>query len=180
MKENDPELAADATEPLKDGADPGADVASTAFTSAFLERLHQLEDSPGALEAELTGPWSIRPLATGGYGVFRSWEAPELGDEPRWRLADPCLAELTAALLPLVGRPESLYLRPSPEDEGYALERNGEICGHTRIFDRDFVDALDLVIELCRQPEALARLLENAGPTVLELVGRRLQRGPSR
>ncbi|HRC86961.1 MAG TPA: hypothetical protein PK413_15235 [Thermoanaerobaculia bacterium] len=145
-----------------------------AFSQEFLSRLRREDDPAGAAEAELAGPWRVLAMTERTHGVFRSWERAEEGDLPRCVFEDPALAELAASLLPVLSREPSFRLTNHATIEGYALEREGQVCGRTRIWDDAFVQAMSLVDRLARSPEALGRLLEVAGPTVLELVGRRL------
>ncbi|HEX4953256.1 MAG TPA: hypothetical protein VF017_07675 [Thermoanaerobaculia bacterium] len=148
-----------------------------AFDPSYLARLESLDDPASAAPAELAGPWEVVALGQAEFGVFRGWESPESGDLPHCIFDDPHLARLAAAMLPALSREPAFRLRADPTLEGYPVERHGEVCGRTRIWDHDLMQALSLAHELAQQPEALAKLLEAAGPTALELVGKRLARG---
>jgi hypothetical protein len=159
---------------------PPAEPPGNAFTDAFLRRLRREDDLYEALEAELSGPWTVRPVGADGFGVFRHWESPELGDRPRAVFRDPGVALLAAAVLPALGREATYRLGTDPDELGlYPLERGGEAWGATPIFDEALLGALNLATELVRSPRSLALLLSAAGPTALELVGRQLDRETS-
>jgi hypothetical protein len=148
-----------------------------AFAERFLSRFHQEDDPYDSLEAELAGPWMVRPVGTDGFGVFRRWESPGLGDAPRAVFRTEAAALLAAAVLPALGREGAFRLARDPDSLGlFAFERGGEPWGATSVFDEALLGALNLATELARQPESLALLLRAAGPTALELAGRNLHR----
>jgi hypothetical protein len=149
---------------------------ANAFATEFLSRLSEQDEPPQALAAELSGPWAVRRLSA-GFGVFRSWESPLAGDLPRATFADRSLALLAAAVMPGLGYGGLFYLEPEHGPEGFAVYERDALCGHLQYFDEALVTAMNLAVELVRSPEALALLLRAAGPTVLNLTGRRLQRG---
>jgi len=157
--------------------EPARPASATAFAEEFLLRLHQRDDLYDAVEAEFAGPWTVRPVGTDGFGVFRHWENPELGDTPRVVFRREEAALLAAAVLPVLGREGIFRLAGNPDALGlFAFERGGEPWGATPVFDEALLGALNLATELARSPESLVLLLRAAGPTAVELVGRRLCR----
>ncbi len=146
-----------------------------AFATDFLARL-LIEDEPSsALAAELTGPWVVRRLPAGDYGLFRYWESPRSGDRPHARFSERAPALIAAAVLPtLVGDGPWRIASEPGADGGFALFERSEVCGRLEVFDDAFVAAMNVAYELLARPDALALLLAAAGPTALELAGRRL------
>ena len=86
---------------------------------------------------------------------------------------DRPLALLAAAVLPGTGREAAFRLQKEAGPEGFLVETgNGaEPVGHLALFDESLIDALHVVESLTRSPEALANLLEAAGPLALEHAG---------
>jgi hypothetical protein len=151
--------------------------ADNAFAQEFLTRFRQQDDPYEALEAELIGPWRVEAVGTDGFGVFRLWEDPGRGDAPRALFGSEATALLAAAVLPGLGRGGGFRLAGEPDPVGlYAIERDGAACGALPVFDEPLVQALNVAAGLARSPEALAQLLRAAGPTAVELAGRRLGR----
>lgn len=152
---------------------------ANAFHPGFLSHLTLRGEVSTAPEAELAGPWEVRPIAA-GFGVFRQWEEPEpggAGDEPEAVFEHREHALLLASVLAGTGREPLFELRTADEPEGYAVEsvwgdRWVATVGRLRRFQPDLVDALHVAEALVRSPTALAHLLEAAGPTALELAGR--------
>jgi hypothetical protein len=164
-----------------------------AFAHEFLARLDQLGEPEGAHEADVAGPWAIRPVAYHGgtgFGLLREWESVEQGDVPYAVFRRREMALLAAAVLPATGREPLFRLRKQPDSLGFALEsdcpagagpdlgagdlrkREDDVAGHLRDFDQDFAAALHLAAAMVRSPVAMARLLEAAGFVALEQAGR--------
>lgn len=144
-----------------------------AFTPDFLARLKERDDSTAAAEARYGGPWEPRRLDDGSYGLFRAWES-ERTAEPYAKFADVESAQLFASVLPAFGR--KLYrLGKNAGPAGFLITvAGGGPVGAMSEYNADLVQAANVAADLVRRPPALAALLEAAGPTVLEAVGRAL------
>jgi hypothetical protein len=173
-----------------------------AFTSEFLEKLHEREDAPlAALEAEMRGPWKVVEIPVQGAGrssldaerwaVVRAWEDPKV-DPPAGTFRFREIALIYAAALAVASRGAVLSVRDARDDE----ERGGnggsaagsrrlvvvqwtpdgreQVVGHIPLWDDDVIAALRNVESLLRSAEALAQLLEAGCGPVAELLGRRL------
>jgi hypothetical protein len=148
------------------------------FTSAFLDRLADRDESLTAGEADLAGPWKQEPLPgrPGAIAVLRAWEDLAV-DAPEGVFWHPETARLLALALPLLGREPLFHLAETESAEGYAVsavygEQGSETAGWLRRYEPRVVEALHLLEGLTRWPAALAALLEVAGPGALEQVGR--------
>ena len=152
---------------------------SNAFSSSFLQRIHQRDEPPTAGEADLAGPWRILEMPGRGFGVFRLGESPERGHRPTAVFRDRGLALMAAAVLPGNGRDAAFRLHKEAGPDGFVVEagdcnacgRGGEPVGHLELFDERLIEALHVAERLARSPEALANLLEAAGPIALERAG---------
>jgi hypothetical protein len=164
-----------------------------AFAADFLARLDELAEPDGAHEADVAGPWSVRPVSYrggGGFALLREWESLDAGDVPYAVFRRRELALLAAAVLPATGREPPFRLAGEPDDHGFPLLDAGpapptpptipiepiEPIGHLRDFDQGLADALRIAVIVVRSPMALARLLEAAGHVALEQAGRILDR----
>lgn len=155
----------------------GASPFPSAFRSDFLDRLYLEEDPPTALDAEVAGPWTVHELPAGDFGLFRYWESPFSGDRPHARFRDRSSAWLAAAVLPTLQGDAMVRIDPEANSAGhFTLYQGREPVGSLPIFDEPLVAALNVAADLVRNPEGLALLLRAAGPTALELLGRRLSR----
>ncbi len=151
--------------------------AVSAFRAEFLHRLSFEDDPATALSAEVAGPWTVHVLPAGGFGLFRYWESPAAGDRPHARFHDRASAWLTAAVLPALKNDAMVRIDPEANAEGhFTLYQGREAMGSLPVFDEHLVAALNVGAELVRNPEGLALILRAAGPTALELLGRRLSR----
>jgi hypothetical protein len=159
--EKDPETPTGGGEPLR------------VFTEEALARLRTRDEPPTAAEAELAGPWRVRQIARGAFGVYRRGDE-EAGDPPIGVFAGWHLALLVAAALPGLGRAAVFRVHPERGEEGYPLLREGTEVGALDPFLADLAAALDALEALVRSPTALALVLEAAGPTALERAGREL------
>jgi hypothetical protein len=65
-------------------------------------------------------------------------------------------------------------LSPQPSTQGFSLEMGGQIVGSLRSFDPEAVLGGHFLSYLARTPQSLALLLEAAGPTAQQHVGRLL------
>ncbi|HYH47592.1 MAG TPA: hypothetical protein VEG34_18065 [Thermoanaerobaculia bacterium] len=93
------------------------------FSPAFLACLHDREDPPTAAEADLSGPWRVDPVPgePGMRAVLRVWENLEDGDRPRAVFDQEELAELCAAVLPLLGREPFAFLQSGAGARGFPV-----------------------------------------------------------
>jgi hypothetical protein len=95
-----------------------------AFTAEFLNRLDEAAEPDGAHEADVAGPWAIRPvLYDGGTGfaVLREWESLDDGDVPYAIFRRRETALLAAAVLPATGREPLFRLATEPDAAGFPL-----------------------------------------------------------
>jgi hypothetical protein len=154
------------------GASP---LLSNAFSEAYLERLREGSETFGSGEGEAAGPWELRHRE-GEYPLFRAWEGFEHGDMPEavFRVREAAL--LFFAVRPASGR-DPLFRAPDPvTGQGFAVESAGQVIGHLRFFNPDWLHAAHVAACLARSPVAMAALLEAGGPDLQEQVGRILGR----
>jgi hypothetical protein len=145
---------------------------TNAFSPSFLEQLMDRDEPPTGGEADVAGPWRIEPIPGLGFGLFRIGESLGRGFRPAAVFPDRWLALLAAAVLPGTGRDALLRLNKHPDAEGYGVVLDdGEVVGHFELFDEALLDALNVTASLVRSPQALAYLLEAAGPAALERCG---------
>lgn len=153
----------------------GSSSPSNAFSREYLERLQEGNETLGSGESEAAGPWELRHQE-GVYPLFRSWEGFEHGDSPEavFQLREAGL--LFYAVRPAAGRdPLFRSLEPATE-RGFAVVSNGEVVGHLRFFNPDWLHAAHVAACLARSPLAMAALLQAGGPDFQEQVGRILGR----
>jgi hypothetical protein len=145
----------------------------TIFTPEFENAMAERDIEPGsAAEAEVAGPWQIVPLPAGGFGLFQLGESPEAGDRPAGTFKTYDCALATAAVLPGTGRDPLFRLNPDDTPDGFAIESEGEVVGHLRLFNPDVTTALHVVGCLQRAPSALARVFEGTSGPALARLGR--------
>ena len=182
----------DCTSPSSPSSSPNAH--SNAFSRDFLDKLHDREEAPfAALECEARGPWVAieRPVAGAvhrgeRWAVHRSWENPKT-DRPAATFTDRELAFLFAAGQEVGGRRSILAISREPEEGGGTgqgtavlqldLEGQLQIVGHLAVYDEDTFRAFQVLETLLRASEPLAQVLDAAGGSIVELVGRRLMVG---
>jgi hypothetical protein len=95
-----------------------------AFTADFLNRLDETAEPDGAHEADVAGPWAVRPVRYGGgtgFAVLREWESLDEGDLPYAVFRRREMALLAAAVLPATGREPLLRLATEPDAAGFPL-----------------------------------------------------------
>jgi hypothetical protein len=126
----------------------------------------------------MAGPCVSLRCPTSGSGVFRLGESPERGHRPVAVFRERWLALLAAVILPGTGRDAAFRLYKESGPGGFAIETDngGEPVGHSQLFDERLIEALHVVERLVRSPEALANVLEAAGPLALERAGAVLRR----
>jgi hypothetical protein len=163
--------------------EPGED---NPLSPEFLCLLATSDGSSTEAEAESFGPWAVVPAGDGGWAVHRDWEAPGRpgdGPPPAGWFKHRRHALLYAAVLAPTFREPLFHLCEEPQPEGHALETvygDGwvETVGWLTRYEPRVAEGMHLAEGLARSPQALASLLEAAGPAVLEraviLMGRRL------
>ena len=148
---------------------------SNAFSPEYLARLREGSETFGSGEGEAAGPWELRHQE-GAYPLFRAWEGFEHGDSPEavFQLREAGL--LFLAVRSAAGR-EPVFRAPDPATgQGFAVESAGQVVGHLRFFNPDWLHAAHVAACLARSPLGVAALLEAGGPELQEQVGRILGR----
>jgi len=171
----------DCTRPSTPSTATTSSTPATVFTPAFLERIRRLQNPPSARQAALSGPWEVEPVWTGEngrqYGVSRREEPLANGGTAFGVFRSRETALQTAAVLPAVGTPMTLHLNGNGHHRlGYALHDGQEFLGHLTRDEPELLSHLHLVRCLAADPDALAGLLEAAGPQALAMLGRVLHR----
>ena len=107
------------------------------------------------------------------FGVFRLGKSPERGHRPAVVFQERWLALLAAAVFLGTGRDAAFRLHKESGPDGFAIEtgNGGEPVSHSALFDERLIEALHVVERLVRSPEALAHVMEAAGPLALERTG---------
>jgi hypothetical protein len=150
-----------------------------AFEDGFLRRFRQEDEPASAAEADVAGPWRVEPASTSdGREAFVLWrlgERPAWGDSPAALFLDRSTALLAAAVRPFVGRESFYELGKERWNGGFPLLRQGEAVGWIDLFDEDWAFGVNVLERFTRSPEAIAQLLEAAGPLALEHAGRILR-----
>jgi hypothetical protein len=157
---------------------------ANAFTPDFLEDMSHRDAPQSESEVQWAGPYVVRETVS-GFGVFHEWErsAGEAtpGDAPLGTFELREHALLAAAMFPAIGREPLFRLNPQDHPDGYAVEtifgeKWVQLAGRLRYFETEVPRALHFAEALVRSPQALASLLEAAGATTLERVGKILAR----
>jgi hypothetical protein len=164
---------------MHDPEDASTPPSRNAFAEEFLSRFEHEDEPPSAAEADVAGPWEVQPfpLADGheAFGVWRLGERAGWGDAPAGLFRDPSTALLAATVRPFVGRDPFYELGREREGGGFPLLRQGEAIGWLDLFDEDWALGVNVLERLARSPQALASLMEAAGPLALERAGRILR-----
>lgn len=166
-------------------------IAANAFREEFLSTLDLRDEPDGAREAELDGPWRVEPLRAGTFGLFRSWQRPEF-DRPYAAFARREHALLLSVVLPALGREPYFQISdpratpssdpnepPPPFPMGLSVvdgDRGPTLVGEVGEWYPELREALQIGVYLARHPEALATLLDAAGPRAVAAVGEILDR----
>jgi hypothetical protein len=142
-----------------------------AFSPEYLSALRERDETSGALEAELAGPWTVREHDQ-RFHLFREWESFESGHRPFGSFAsrEDALLFLTALRM-LSGPPLFKGREPSSPPADHRLERGGEDVGVTRTFQPDLILAANILARLVRSAPDLANVLGLAGGTTQESTG---------
>jgi hypothetical protein len=165
-------------QPSHDAASGDSRSAGNAFTPEFLERLRRKANPPTAQQAALCGPWEVEPVWSENHGrlfAVSRWDEPVAkgGSAFGVFLTRP-VALAAAAVLPVLGQPQTLHLKRPGRRRGYALHDDRELLGHLAREEDAFPLLLQLARVLAARPDSLALLLEAAGPEALTLLGRKL------
>lgn len=164
---------------MRDLEDPTIPPSRNAFAEEFLRRFGQADEPPSSAEADAAGPWHVQPASTAdgreAYGLWRQGERPDDGDAPSGLFRERPTALLAAAIRPFLGREPYHLLGQERLNGGFPLLRQGETMGWIDLFDEDWAFGINVLERFTRSPEALAILMEAAGPLALERAGRILQ-----
>jgi hypothetical protein len=164
---------------MRDREDPIIPTFRNAFSDEFLRRFETEDEPASAGEADAAGPWGVEPLPTAdgreAFGLWRAGERPEWGDAPAAQFRERSTALLAAAVRPFVGREPFYALGKERWKGGFPLLRHGEPAGWLDLFDEDWTFGVNVLERFVRSPEALATLMEAAGPLALERAGRILR-----
>ena len=161
---------------MRDLEDPTTPSSRNAFAEEFLRRFGQEDEPPSAAEADAAGPWEVQPASTtDGREAFGLWRLGEEGDAPAGLFRERSTALLAAAIRPFLGREPYHLLGQERWNGGFPLLRQGETMGWIDLFDEDWAFGINVLERFTRSPEALATLMEAAGPLALERAGRILQ-----
>lgn len=164
---------------MRDPEDPTT-LSPNAFEDGFLRRFRQEDEPASAAEADVAGPWRVEPASTSdgreAFALWRLGERPQWGDSPAALFLDRSTALLAAAIRPFVGREAFYVLGKERWNGGFPLLRQGEAVGWIDLFDEDWAFGVNVLERFIRSPEAIAQLLEAAGPLALERAGRLLRR----
>jgi hypothetical protein len=132
-----------------------------------------------AAEAELAGPWKLEPMAgkPGAVAVLREWEDLAAGDRPVATGWHEETARLLTLLLPALDREPLFHLVEGATSEGFPVlavygEQGSQVAGWFDRYEPRWVEGLHLLEAIVRSPQALAVLLEAAGPGAEEQVGK--------
>jgi hypothetical protein len=163
---------------MRDPEDPTTH-SPNAFEDGFLRRFRQEDEPAAAAEADVAGPWRVEPASTSdgreAFALWRLGERPQYGDSPSALFLDRSTALLAAAVRPFVGRETFYELGKERWNGGFPLLRQGEAVGWLDLFDEDWAFGVNVLERFTRSPEAIAQLLEAAGPLALEHAGRILR-----
>lgn len=147
-----------------------------AFSPDFLDILRKLGNPPSARSAVLAGPWEAEEMENKQFAVCRRGEPYSETGRAFGVFRTRAEALATAAVLPVVGAPLTLHLNPNGHRLGYVLHDGQEFLGHLARDEERLLPHLHVARALRSDPEALALLLESAGPAALDLLGRALRR----
>jgi hypothetical protein len=142
-----------------------------AFRKDYLDAVQDQDEPSTSREAETAGPFSLVEQ-NGMIALYRAWESAEAGDAPLALFQHRDTALLFQALWPALGRGIIFKLRPDATPSGFGLEEEGQLVGILRSFDPEAILAGHFLSFLARTPQSLALLLEAAGPTAQQHIGR--------
>lgn len=141
------------------------------FRKSFLRICRDLDETSSSSEAMLSGRWKIVEREGGVFEVYREWD--DRSTEPpfaTFNWLDHAL--LYVAVAPLTFRPP--VYEAVQEGSKHLLLCAGQEVGTFRWEPDETMDFLNVAAALVRDPSALAYLLQAAGPSVIEVVGRLL------
>lgn len=142
-----------------------------AFSPEYLAALRDRDETSGALEAELAGPWIVLEHDR-RFHLFREWESFATGHQPFGSFATREDALLFLTALRMLAWPPLFKGREAaavPAD--HRIEREGEDAGATRTFLPDLLLAANVLARLVRSAPDLANVLGLAGGTTQESTG---------
>jgi len=149
-----------------------------AFRASYLAAVREEDEPMHGSEVEFGGPWLLSE-EEGEYALFRVWESLESGDIPEARFSRREIALIFQIVWPAVGR-ERLFRfveeGERQEDEGYAVESEGERVARLRLPIDEILFAAHVLSCIIRSPLSLALAMEAAGPEAQERVGQILGR----
>jgi len=156
---------------------------TSAFTPSFLAKLRRHEESFLERQAVMSGPWEVEALPSGPcdgngarWAVVRRDEPAAEGGGVFALFQERSPALLTAAVLPSLGTPTDFHLKRHRGGPGYASHRGRKFVGHLSRAEESLLPRLDVARALAADPDALAQLIEAAGPEGLAILGRELAR----
>src|SRR5436190_7572078 len=123
-----------------------------------------------AEEAEMAGPRHIEPDPQGGWAVLREGESLAAGDVPEATFLREEMAMIAAAVLPGLGRRLRFRLGDDACDRGFPVLFDGEIVGHSRLFQEALAVAMTVVDALMASPLDFGWMLMAIGSVALERV----------
>jgi hypothetical protein len=141
------------------------------FTPEYLAWLAERDEPHTAAEADFAGPWHLESHPQ-GWAVLREGESLDFGSIPTAVFVRKEAAELAAAILPGTGRRLRYRLGPDADAHGFPILIEGDLAGHSRHFNEDFLAALNTVDALLAAPRDFAWLLDAMGGLALEHVDR--------
>lgn len=147
--------------------------ATNAFTQEYLDAIREDDEPTHAAEAEFGGPWHIVEREK-DYALFREWEGPEHGDEPFLVTPELTIAQIFQLALQISARPPLFEHGPDKQALGFPVFSEGKAVAHTQLFHEDAMPSAHALSCIVRSPQALALLIEIAGPLTQEMVGRLL------
>lgn len=152
---------------------------TNAFSEQYVAHLRDLDEPEGPWVRDAPEPLVIHE--TGGlFGLFRPWQRPDAGDEPEATFTSLEDARLCLASRMALRRKRYYELQPvtgARPPQGYPVMREGEVVGHLRTFDPDWVYACHVLTCLAQSSENMVTILDLAGPTTVEQIGEILGRG---
>jgi len=166
------------TSPPTASSGPPAPAVSNAFSPEFLDRLRRGQDHPPTPEAANAGPFRVEWLGPDAPSSL-PWACFSAGEATaRACLADPELAYLLAAVLPLTERAPRFALVEDldTEEDLYLLvsgfgDQHGD-HGTVRGWNENLPAILTALDELRVRPLAVAHFLLSLGDETLRRVGR--------
>lgn len=140
------------------------------FRVDFLKTIIQVDEPDSASEAQLSGRWRIEERDK-TFELFREWEDESTGKPfATFKNRDHAL------LLAGIARASSVVpvYEGGGKENGWTIFCDGREVGEFQWRDDEILEVMNVAGYLVRNPPALANLLEAAGPSAIEAVGRLL------